>query len=86
MLCTQFRCFISDIHYSEQHNEVITIENGNIREYSSSVRKGLGVRVIVDGYQGYASTSRLNLDSVKEAIRKAIEAARALKGKAERHL
>ena len=73
-----------DIRYNEQHNEIITIENGNIREYSSSVRKGLGVRVIVDGYQGYASTSRLNPDSIKDTIKKAIEAARALRGKGEK--
>ena len=74
----------ADIRYNEQYTEVVTIENGNIREYSSSVRKGLGVRVLVDGYQGYASTSRLNSNSIKDTIKKAIEAAKALRGKGEK--
>ena len=74
----------ADMRYNVQHTEVITAENGNLREYSSSIRKGLGVRVIVDGYQGYASTSRLDSNSIKETIKKAIESARALRSKTEK--
>ncbi|MCD6084258.1 MAG: TldD/PmbA family protein [Desulfurococcales archaeon] len=72
-----------DLRYNVQRVETIVFENGNLREFSSSVRKGLGIRVIVEGYQGYSSTSRLNMGSVKEAVNKAVDLAKALKGKGE---
>jgi len=72
-----------DLRYNVQRVETIVFENGNLREFSSSVRKGLGIRVIVEGYQGYSSTSRLDTGSVKEAVKKAVDLAKALKGKGE---
>ncbi len=74
----------TDLRYNIQRVETIVIENGNLREFSSSVKKGLGIRVIVDGYQGYSSTSRLDEGSIKEAVKKAVELAKALKGRSEK--
>ena len=74
----------ADVRYNVQRTETIVVENGNLREYSSNVKKGLGIRVLVDGYQGYASTSKLDEGSVKEVVKKAIDLAKALKGKGEK--
>jgi len=73
----------ADVRVNISLAETVVSENGELREFSSSVRRGVGVRVVVDGYQGYASTSRLDRESIKEVVRRAVEIARSIKGKGE---
>ncbi len=56
--------------------ELITIDNGVLKEFSKTFSAGLGIRVFYNGRFGFSSTNDLNRESVKEAVEKAISAAR----------
>ncbi|MEM0380297.1 MAG: TldD/PmbA family protein [Desulfurococcaceae archaeon] len=66
-----------DIRYQEVLYELIVIDNGVVRSYDTSIVKGLGVRVLVDKTIGYSATNRLDFESVKDSIDKAIKIARS---------
>ena len=68
-----------DIRYQDLLYELIEIDNGIVRSFNTSITKGVGVRVIVEGYMGYASTNILTLESLKETIDRAIKSARSMK-------
>ncbi len=57
---------------------LVVVENGVVKESSYTVSTGLGVRVVEGGYQGYASTTRLERSGVREALEEARRAARAV--------
>lgn len=48
--------------------------DGRIRA-SSTISKGIGVRVIVNGKEGFSYTSSINQDDIKKAVKKAINIA-----------
>ncbi|MBO3799162.1 MAG: TldD/PmbA family protein [Thermoproteota archaeon] len=56
--------------------ELVTIDNGVLKEFSKTFSAGLGIRVFYDSRFGFSSTNDLNRESVKEAVEKAISAAR----------
>ena len=57
--------------------EVIRVENGELRSYELSETKGVGIRVLLNGRWGFASTTHLSREAVLEAVEKAIKIARA---------
>jgi len=59
--------------------ELITVDNLVLREFSKTYRVGLGVRVLYNGCYGFSSTNDLSDDSVREAVSRAIVAARVSK-------
>lgn len=63
--------------------EHILVENGSLKEYSRTVRKGLGLRVLLDGSIGFASTNDLSASSIDEVVRYAISAAKSMEGSVE---
>ncbi len=73
-----------DLRLQEKTYELIIIDNGVVREYSLDISKGIGIRVIVNGYEGYASTNDLRIEKIKEAIMNAIKSAKALENKADK--
>ncbi len=52
-----------------------------MKTYTSAVKRGLGVRVLVNGFQGYASTSSLSWENVSTVIDKAVALAKASRDK-----
>lgn len=56
--------------------ELITVDNGVLKEFSKTFSAGLGIRVLYDGRFGFSSTNDLNRDSIREAVEKAVSAAR----------
>ena len=69
-----------DIRYQEYRYEHLLVENKVLKTYSSSINRGIGIRVLVNGYQGFASTTNLSWNGIVEAIDKAISLAKAFKG------
>lgn len=59
--------------------ELITVDNGVLREFSRNYRAGLGIRVLYDGGFGFSSTNELNEDNIRETVSRAITAARVSK-------
>lgn len=70
-----------DVRYQELEYELISVEDGVLREYSKTIRRGLGVRVYLDGSIGFASTNLLDEPSVEEAVDQALAAAKAVEAK-----
>lgn len=68
-----------DIRIHRKIYESITYDNGVLREYLVNQINGVGVRVIVDGYMGYASTNKPGGEAYKELVENAVKAAKAAK-------
>ncbi len=74
----------ADVRINRKIYENIVYDNGVVREYSVNETMGLGVRVIVDGYMGFAATNRPGEDSYKETVENAVKAARAMMAEGRR--
>ncbi len=68
-----------DIRYQESLYELITIDNGVVRSFNTSITRGIGIRVFIDGYVGYASTNKLDLEVLKNTVERAIKVAHSMK-------
>jgi len=67
----------ADIRIVERETESLTVKNGNLAEASSNRSAGFGVRVLVDGAWGFASSSRIERAEVERIAREALAIARA---------
>lgn len=65
----------ADIRYRETLNEDITVFNNVLRSYCNTSDRGVGIRVLKNGCWGFASTSKIDKDSLLKAADKAIEIA-----------
>lgn len=68
-----------DVRVHEKVYEQIILDNGVLREYSINRLRGIGVRAIVDGYMGYASTNTFEWEKLKNIVEEAVKAAKALR-------
>ncbi len=57
--------------------ELVTADNGVLKEFSKVFRAGLGVRVLYEGRFGFSSTNDLSEVSVDKVVERAMAAARA---------
>ncbi|MCK4308280.1 TldD/PmbA family protein [candidate division WOR-3 bacterium] len=57
--------------------ESIMVKNGKVEEVEVSKSMGFGVRVLLDGAWGFASSFKLEEDNIDKVIKKAIEIAKA---------
>ena len=73
----------ADARYGSITTEAVTVENLELRSYRSSSTRGIGVRVLLNGSWGFASTTVLERERVREAARKAVQMARAIAGRAK---
>ena len=69
----------ADIRYQRRDTEVITVENRMLKSYSSRRHSGVGIRVIMRGALGYASTSDLTQTGLERALNSAIKIAKSMK-------
>ncbi len=67
-----------EARFFEERSSSISVENGVAETLMSGIVTGLGVRVIVDGRWGFASTNVLTRRSAERALGDALGAARAL--------
>ena len=71
-----------ELRYHERKGLNITVRQGELEAANSTVYSGVGVRAFVEGGWGFSSTSHLDRESLKRAIRDAISGARAASKKA----
>ncbi len=67
----------ADIRVVHTEHQSIVVKNGTVEAISLSTNQGFGVRVIADGVWGFASSSRLDRNTVDQITALAIEIARA---------
>lgn len=71
-----------DVEYGEarlriEKGQVFSINTGELEPASFAVSKGIGIRALVDGSLGFATTNVLEEDSVKETAVKSVKLAKA---------
>ena len=67
----------ADARVIENETETLVLQNGDMRTLESSKNIGVGVRVLVNGAWGFASSRDLSLDEVDRVTDRAFEIARA---------
>lgn len=70
-------CFL-EMRYDEHRGCQVLAQKGRLDQASTSLNAGVGVRALVDGSWGFASTSEMDEAGLKRAVDKAIECAREL--------
>ncbi len=67
----------ADVRIVHRENQLIQARNGVIEAMGQSVSRGFGVRVIVDGAWGFASSSTITSEEIERITRQAVAIARA---------
>jgi TldD protein len=67
----------ADVRVESRANQSITVKNGRVEALSDDTSRGFGVRVVVDGAWGFASSSRMESAEVDRVVGLAVEVARA---------
>ena len=67
----------ADIRVVENHTESVVIKDGGVNNLSNEETAGFGVRLLVDGYWGFASSRELAAGEVERVTALAVEIARA---------
>ena len=67
----------ADVRYEHALHESLVAEQGRVASISLSESAGIGIRVLIKGSWGFASTPHLTTASLKRAAAQAIELARA---------
>ncbi|MFH0748951.1 MAG: TldD/PmbA family protein [Candidatus Bathyarchaeota archaeon] len=66
--------------HHQVNSTIITVENGVLKSYTRGKMIGLGVRVIVEGSLGIASSTSLNFNTLGRLVEYAIKMAKAARG------
>ncbi len=75
-----------DARFEKHHWFTIMIINGEIRSVSMDTLLGVSIRVLVDGSWGYASTTNLSWESIKETGDRAYRLAKSICGTRNKRL
>jgi TldD protein len=67
----------ADARYVSEETESLTVKNQQMEGIDRSVSRGIGVRVLVDGYWGFAATARTEEEEIERAAQLAAAIARA---------
>lgn len=67
-----------EARYFEERSNSIIVENGIAKAMSSGIVRGIGVRVIVDGHWGFASTNLLTKEAAEKTLRDALSGAKSI--------
>ncbi len=74
----------ADVRRVERYSEPLSTRNGQVLSLSSSEDEGFGVRVLVGGAWGFASSSTLDEEELRSTARRAVSIARA-SARVQRH-
>jgi len=69
----------ADVRYQLYRNEEIRIENQSLEEYKSRNFGGLGLRIVLNGAVGFASTSDLSKDGIGKTLQEAMKLAKSFR-------
>ncbi len=67
----------ADARYIEEDEESLTVKNQEMEGIDRSHSDGIGIRVLVDGYLGFAATARTDDGEIARTAQLAVEIARA---------
>lgn len=67
----------ADVRVVGRKSESITVRNQNVEALTADETMGFGVRVLVDGYWGFASSNRMTLEEADQAAAEAVRIAKA---------
>jgi TldD protein len=67
----------ADVRIERREAQSITVKNGLVEALSDDVSQGFGVRVVVDGAWGFASSATVEPDEIDRVVALAVEIARA---------
>jgi len=67
----------AEARFEEKSGTEIVMKNGNPEGLGILADRGIGIRVLVNGGMGFASTNVLTKESVEEAVKKAVKLAKA---------
>lgn len=68
----------TDVRCQEHYYELLTLDNGVVRAVSTSMSKGLGLRVLVEGRESYATIEKATPEDLKRAIENAVKLAKSM--------
>jgi PmbA protein len=66
----------AEVYFRVGHETEIQVDQGKVENLSHAGNKGMGVRIILDGSEGYAYTSDFSPESVEKAWQSAFELAK----------
>lgn len=72
-----YKAEYADIRIEDLKHEYICVENSKIENIDLSDSLGFGIRILLDGGWGYASSSIMTIDEVKKVFKQAVEIAKA---------
>jgi TldD protein len=67
----------ADARLVKEESESLTIRNEEMEGIDRSTSEGVGIRVLVDGYWGFAATARIDAGSISTTARLAVQIAKA---------
>ena len=67
----------ADLRLGERQSQPLILRNGMVQSLTSGSDQGIGIRVIVDGGWGFASTPSLEMQDWENTVRQAIAIAKA---------
>src|SRR5438046_5982065 len=67
----------ADARFVTEESETLSVKNQEMEGVDGSLSKGLGIRVLVDGYWGFAATSRVTDEEIERTAALAVRIARA---------
>jgi TldD protein len=67
----------ADVRFETKHVQVVSVKNGVVDALADAESSGFGVRVLVDGAWGFASSARVESAELERIARLAVEIARA---------
>jgi TldD protein len=67
----------ADARWVSQESESFSVKNQEMEGIDRSISEGVGIRVLVGGYWGFAATARTEAEDLERAARSAAEIARA---------
>ncbi|WP_175059060.1 TldD/PmbA family protein [Thermococcus sp. 2319x1] len=67
----------AEARFEEKNGTEIVMKNGNPEGLGILADRGIGIRVLVNGGMGFASTNVLTKESVEEAVKRAVKLAKA---------
>lgn len=71
----------ADARLEDRKIATMLVVNEELRDFQDMSKKGVGIRVLVDGSWGQSSTSRLDSDSILDATERAVKMAKHNAGK-----
>ena len=67
----------ADARFVQEESESLTVRNQEMEGINRSLSQGVGIRVLVNGYWGFAATARTDEAEIERTARLAVEIARA---------